>query len=163
MSPGNVISSESSCTTALFKVDRVRAALEGAEGGEGEAGAAHASVERAAGALDRALIEFNEAEEALSEAAARFDVEPGRLNEVEERLFALRAAARKHHVDVDELAELRDRLASRLDMIEHADDRLKEAEGALKAAEADYGRAAKALTAKRKSAGDTLAGAVEAL
>ncbi len=81
---------------------------------------------------------------------------------MEERLFALRAAARKHHVDVDELAELRDRLASRLDMIEHADDRLKEAEGALKAAEADYGRAAKALTAKRKSAGDTLAGAVEA-
>ena len=148
--------------TALRGLERVRAALEGAEGGEGEAGAAHASVERAAGALDRALIEFNEAEEALSEAAARFDVEPGRLNEVEERLFALRAAARKHHVDVDELAELRDRLASRLDMIEHADDRLKEAEGALKAAEADYGRAAKALTAKRKSAGDTLAGAVEA-
>lgn len=148
--------------TALRGLERVRAALEGAEGGEGEAGAAHTAVERAAGALDRALIEFNEAEEALSEAAARFDVEPGRLNEVEERLFALRAAARKHHVDVDELAELRDRLASRLDMIEHADDRLKEAEGALKAAEADYGRAAKALTAKRMSAGDTLAGAVEA-
>jgi DNA repair protein RecN (Recombination protein N) len=59
-----------------------------------------------------ALIEFNEAEEALSDAAARFDVEPGRLNEVEERLFALRAAARKHNVEVDALAELRDRLAA---------------------------------------------------
>jgi DNA repair protein RecN (Recombination protein N) len=34
-------------------------------------------------------------------------VEPGRLNEVEERLFALRAAARKHSVEVDALAELR--------------------------------------------------------
>ncbi len=148
--------------TALRGLERVRAALEDTEGGEGEAGAAHASVERAAGALDRALIEFNEAEDALSEAAARFDVEPGRLNEVEERLFALRGAARKHSVEVDELAELRDRLASRLDMIEHADDRLKEAEGALKAAEADYGRAAKALTAKRSQAGDALAKTVEA-
>lgn len=148
--------------TALRGLERVRGALGEADGAEGAAGEAQASVERAAGALDRALIEFNEAEEALSDAAARFDVEPGRLNEVEERLFALRAAARKHNVEVDELAELRDRLASRLDMIEHADDRLKEAEGALNAAQADYARAAKALTALRTKAGDALAKAVEA-
>jgi DNA repair protein RecN (Recombination protein N) len=148
--------------TALRGLERVRGALGDADGVEGAAAEAQASVERAAGALDRALIEFNEAEDALSDAAARFDVEPGRLNEVEERLFALRAAARKHSVEVDALAELRDRLASRLDMIDHADDRLKEAEGALNAAQADYARAAKALTAKRLSAGEALAKAVEA-
>lgn len=148
--------------TALRGLERVRGALQGAEAGEGEAGAAHASVERAAAALDRALIEFNEAEEALSEAAARFDVEPGRLNEVEERLFALRAAARKHNVDVDALAELTDTLAARLDMIEHADDRLKEAQAALSAADADYARAATALSAARSKAGAVLAEAVEA-
>jgi DNA repair protein RecN (Recombination protein N) len=148
--------------TALRGLERVRGALGDANGAEGAAAEAQASVERAAGALDRALIEFNEAEDALSDAAARFDVEPGRLNEVEERLFALRAAARKHSVEVDALAELRDRLVSRLDMIDHADDRLKEAEGALNAAQADYARAAKALTAKRLSAGEALAKAVEA-
>ena len=41
-------------------------------------------------------------------------MEPGRLNEVEERLFALRAAARKHHVDVDELQSTISDFKSRL-------------------------------------------------
>ncbi|MGX6647281.1 DNA repair protein RecN [Maricaulaceae bacterium MS644] len=163
--------------TALRGLERVRGAL-GAEGGaapglaSGEAepageamsgaGAARAAVERAAGALDRALIEFGEAEDALSDAAQLFEVEPGRLDAVEQRLFALRGAARKHGVEVEDLAGLRDTLADRLDMIEHADDRLKEAEAALKAAEADYAKAAGALSKMRKAAGDKLAGAVEA-
>ncbi|MEQ8406429.1 MAG: DNA repair protein RecN [Oceanicaulis sp.] len=155
--------------TALRGLERVRGAMGETEvpdeAGEGElsgAAAARAAVERAAGALDRALIEFNEAEDALTDAAQRFEVEPGRLDAVEERLFALRGAARKHSVEVDELAALRDRLAERLDMIEHADDRLKEAESALKAAQADYARTAGALTKARKAAGEKLAAAVEA-
>ncbi|MEQ8434776.1 MAG: DNA repair protein RecN [Oceanicaulis sp.] len=166
--------------TALRGLERVRGALAGegrgegaaavgAESGEPEpageamsgAGAARAAVERAAGALDRALIEFGEAEDALSDAAQLFEVEPGRLDAVEERLFALRGAARKHGVEVEDLAGLRDTLADRLDMIEHADDRLKEAQAALKAADADYARAAGALSKMRKTAGDKLAGAVE--
>lgn len=150
--------------TALRGLERVRGAL-GDHEGEGEAdsaaGAAREAVDRAAQSLDRALIEFNEAEDALGEAAQRFDVEPGRLEKVEERLFALRAAARKHNVDVDQLAIMRDQLADRLDMIEHADDRLKEAEAALRAAEADYSHAATKLTKAREKAGTALAKAVE--
>lgn len=163
--------------TALRGLERVRGALgaeglaaSGAESGDAEpageemsgAGAARAAVERAAGALDRALIEFGEAEDALSDAAQLFEVEPGRLDAVEERLFALRGAARKHGVEVEALAGLRETLAERLDMIEHADDRLKEAQAALKAADADYAKAAGALSKMRKAAGDKLAGAVEA-
>jgi DNA repair protein RecN (Recombination protein N) len=150
--------------TALRGLERVRSALgeQTGQDGEGDASVARAAVDRAAGALDRALIEFNEAEDALGEAAQRFEVEPGRLNEVEERLFALRGAARKHHVDVDQLAELRQTLADRLDLIEHADDRLNEAEAARKAAEADYADAASALTKQRQQAADALATAVEA-
>jgi DNA repair protein RecN (Recombination protein N) len=166
--------------TALRGLERVRGAL-GAEGEEADggadtdsgdaqavgeeisgAGAARAAVERAAGALDRALIEFGEAEGALSDAAQRFEVEPGRLDAVEERLFALRGAARKHAVEVEDLPGLRETLAERLDMIEHADDRLKEAQAALTAADADYAKAAGALSKMRKAAGDKLAGAVEA-
>lgn len=148
--------------TALRGLERVRGALGAGEAGEdaGDAAAARASVERAAGALDRALIEFNEAEDALAEAAQRFEVEPGRLDKVEERLFALRGEARKHSVEVDALPALREELAGRLDLIEHADDRLKEAESALKAAETDYARAAEALTKARKSAAEQLAAAV---
>lgn len=150
--------------TALRGLERVRGALGEAESGgaEGDAAAARAAVDRAAGALDRALIEFNEAEDALSEAAQRFEVEPGRLDEVEERLFALRAEARKHSVEVDALPALREELAGRLDMIEHADDRLSEAQSALRAAEADYARAARALAKARTAAGARLAKAVEA-
>ncbi len=148
--------------TALRGLERVRGALGAGEAGEetGDAAAARAAVDRAAGALDRALIEFNEAEDALAEAAQRFEVEPGRLDQVEERLFALRGEARKHSVEVDALPALRQELAGRLDMIENADDRLQEAQSALSAAEADYARAAKALTKARRSAAEALAGAV---
>ena len=47
---------------------------------------------------------------------------------------------------MENLPELRNRLAERLEAIEHAEDRLKEAGAALKAAEADYARAARSLT-----------------
>jgi len=148
--------------TALRGLERVRGALGEGEAGEdaGDAAAARASVDRAAAALDRALIEFNEAEDALAEAAQRFQVEPGRLDLVEERLFALRGEARKHSVEVDALPGLRQDLAARLDMIEHADDRLNEAASALKAAEADYARAAAALTRARTAAAEKLSAAV---
>lgn len=153
--------------SALRGLERVRDTL-GRDTGAGEgqdagsAGPARAALDRAAGALDRALIEFNEAEEALGEAGAAFDVEPGRLDRIEERLFALRAAARKHSVAVENLPALRTRLAERLDSIENADDRLKEAEAALAAAQADYAKAAKALSATRRTAAARLADQVMA-
>ncbi|MCH8490482.1 MAG: DNA repair protein RecN [Oceanicaulis sp.] len=151
-------------TTALRGLERVRGALgAGADEPElaGGAASARAAVDRAASALDRALIEFNEAEDALGDAASAFEVEPGRLNAVEERLFALRAAARRHHVEPDALPALRADLAARLDLIDHAGDRVQEAEAALKADEADYARAATALSELRQGAATRLSGAVE--
>ena len=149
---------------ALRGLERVRDAL-GAKAAdepdpESAAGGARSAVDRAAAALDRALIEFNEAEDALFEAGRAFDVEPGRLEQVEERLFALRAAARKHEVEVDALPALRDDFAKRLDAVETADDRLKEAKAALDAAERDDDAAAGALSKTRIKAGETLAEAV---
>jgi len=148
--------------TALRGLERIQSVLAGAEESKGYAGAAHTSVERAAGALDRALIEFSEAEDALGEAVTRFNIEPGQLNKVEERLFALRAAARKHNVDVDALATLTNQLTTRLDMVERVEDRVKETRAALNAAQADYVRGAKVLSCARKKAGAVLACAVEA-
>ena len=151
-------------TTALRGLERVRGALGAggdAPGETGGAASARAAVERAAGALDRALIEFNEAEDALGDAASAFEVEPGRLNAVEERLFALRAAARRHHVEPDALPALRADLAARLDLIDHAGDRVQEAEAALKAAQSDYARAATALSELRQGAAMRLSAAVE--
>lgn len=149
--------------TALRGLERVRDALGGTdEGADGTAAAARAALDRAASAIERALIEFNEAETALDEAGTAFDVQPGRLEAVEQRLFALRAAARKHEVAEDKLAALITDLAGRLDAIEHADDRLKEAEAAFDAARADYAKTARALTKARERAGVDLAVAVMA-
>ncbi|HAQ36847.1 MAG: DNA repair protein RecN [Maricaulis sp.] len=146
--------------SALRTLERVADQIGQAE--EGAAGEARTALTRATGALDRALIEFSEAEDALSDAAGSFEVEPGRLNQVEERLFALRAAARKHEVTIDELAALRGDLADRLDAIENAEGRLDEARKALTAAEAAYDKAASSLTRSREKAGDALAKAIMA-
>ncbi len=57
-------------------------------------------------ALDRALLELQEAHEQIAELSQNLEFDPMRLDTVEERLFSLRAAARKHGVMVDELPEL---------------------------------------------------------
>ena len=99
---------------------------------------ASAAVDRAASALDRAIIEFNEAESGLDEAAGAFEVEPGALDRAEERLFALRAAARKHGVEVDDLAALKERLAGELaDAVNNRGTAVKKREDTHKMAEAN--------------------------
>ena len=54
--------------------------------------------------LERAVIEANEARAALDMAAAACEFSPAALEASETRLFALRAAGRKHDVDPDQLA-----------------------------------------------------------
>jgi DNA repair protein RecN (Recombination protein N) len=139
---------------AVRGLERVRDQI--GEGG----GAASEALDRASAAIDRALIEFTEAGDALSDAARAFEVEPGQLESVEERLFALRALARKHEVDVDDLPELQIRFAEQLDAIENAGERIAEAEKSVQAAEALYRDAAGALTRSRDSAAQKLAAAV---
>ncbi|WP_138511536.1 DNA repair protein RecN [Maricaulis alexandrii] len=145
---------EGRLNAALRGLERVRSHIGDGGGAAGEA------LERASGAIDRALIEFTEAEDALSDAAQAFDVEPGQLDAVEERLFALRGLARKHNVDVDDLAALHGRLAEQLDAIENAADRIAEAERAMSAARARYDDAAHALSRSRTRAAENLAEAV---
>lgn len=147
---------------ALKGLERVRASL-GADAAADSAQAnAVSALDRASGALERALIEFDEAESALIDAASAFEVEPGALERAEERLFALRALARKHQVEVDALPSLRAEFADRLDAVADGEGREREAEAALKAAEADYARAASALSEARKTQGEKLAAAVMA-
>ena len=68
----------------------------------------------AAEAVDRALVEATEAVAAVDQAADAFDFDPGRLDKTEERLFALRAAARRLNVAVETLPVERRRIADPL-------------------------------------------------
>ncbi len=116
---------------------------------------------RAAGeALERALIEAGEARGALEATTASCDYSPAALEASEARLFALRAAARKHDVAADQLPALRRRLRMQLEEIEQSDGALAATLAAEAKARASYVAAAGRLSALREAAGKKLAKAV---
>jgi DNA repair protein RecN (Recombination protein N) len=137
---------------------RDRATAGGASADGREVGAILAAIE----AASRALSELAEAEAAVDGAAQAFDFEPDRLEKVEERLFALRAMARKLALPVEALPTARAEMAQRLLAIESGEEALAKANAAAGKAKAAYVAAASALTAARRAAGDRLAAAVGA-
>lgn len=114
----------------------------------------------AAEAVDRALVEAAEAVAAVDAAADAFDFEPGRLDKAEERLFALRAAARRLNTTVDALPDLRVRLREQLRLIEDGADALTQARRAAAEAAEAYDVAAALLSSGREAAAERLAVAV---
>jgi DNA repair protein RecN (Recombination protein N) len=74
--------------------------------------------------LERASIEATEAVAALEEATQGIQHDPARLEHTDERLSALRAAARKHQCTIDQLSGLKDRLTKRLQAIDGSADHI---------------------------------------
>jgi DNA repair protein RecN (Recombination protein N) len=117
---------------------------EGAEGTLSEAlswlgpaaGKADGLLDAPIEAVDRAMVELTEAQRGVEEALERLSFDPGRLEAVEERLFAIRALARKHRVTPDNLPGLAAEFARRLDEIDVGATRI----AALEAAAAEAGR-----------------------
>jgi DNA repair protein RecN (Recombination protein N) len=128
--------------------------------GQGAASELALRMRTACEALERALIEAGEARSALNAAASACEFSPAALEASETRLFALRAAGRKHDVDPDQLVGLRKRLRLQLDEIEHSDGALAAAIEAETLARAAYDGASGKLTAKREAAAKELAKAV---
>ncbi|HVZ28868.1 MAG TPA: DNA repair protein RecN [Asticcacaulis sp.] len=116
----------------------------------------------AADALDRTLIAADEALALMDQAADSLDVEPGQLDRTEERLFALRAMARKLGVLVDDLPKERVRIARSLSQIEDLDQHLARLDKAIDQAQLAFNTAVLYLRAKREQAGEALAAAVMA-
>ncbi|MCH8038198.1 MAG: helix-turn-helix domain-containing protein [Proteobacteria bacterium] len=103
-------------------------------------------------ALTRAQSEATEADALLESTAAGLDVDPKSLEQAEERLFALRAVARKHSTDIDRLAALADAFAAKVKEIDDGGARVAELKAAEKAARKSYEAAAARLSAARKKA-----------
>jgi DNA repair protein RecN (Recombination protein N) len=114
----------------------------------------------AAAALERAAMETADALAEIRDAAASLTGEPGRLQGVEDRLFGLRALARKHGVPADELARHGADLAARLAAIEETDAELARLAKAVAAAWDAYDRAAARLGASRAKAARRLEAAM---
>ncbi|WP_395672265.1 DNA repair protein RecN [Phenylobacterium sp.] len=145
---------------ALRAVDRARERALNA--GAGEDGTAVRRLSEASAALDRALVEAQEAEAAVEACAEAFDFEPSRLEKAEERLFDLRGLARKLNVTVTDLPAVRRQFAERLRAAETSGDTLIAAEKAQAEAREAYLAAAAALSAARRAAGERLSAAVMA-
>ena len=111
-------------------------------------------------ALDAALSALQQAEAVLAAAVEAVKIDPRELERSEERLFALRAASRKHAVPVAELADLTDRLSADLSALDSGQERLKALESETRAALDAYRTSAAALSAARERAGGLLAQAV---
>jgi len=111
-------------------------------------------------ALDRAEEALAEAETLLSRLAHDAEADPRRLEQTEERLFALRAAARKHNIAVVELPSLLSQLRARLAALDTSTAEIATLEQATREARAAYVEAAKSLSTARKSAAGKLERAV---
>ena len=112
--------------------------------------------------LDASLEALERTGEALETIKREMDFDPDELNEVEERLFALRGIARKHSVTPDALGEV---LTHYKDALQDLQDgatellRLTEVRDAVRRA---YDEAATELSARRQTAGGALEAAVNA-
>ena len=122
--------------------------------------AEHSTLAEALAALDRAVIEAGEAEEKLQAAAEALEFDPHALDTAETRLFELRALARKHRCEVDDLPDKTREFRSALASIEGGEAELDALESEAKAAGERYRHAAEALHALRQSAALRLDAAV---
>ncbi len=156
-------------------VGDIRRAAEvlGPEGAEGALGDGlrwlEAVASEAEGLLDeplaaslRALNELSEASSGIERCLETMRFNPAELEETEERLFALRALARKHGVSPEELPPLAEALREKLSALDAGDAHLRDLQAALRAAKDDYEGAAQALTERRLAAAQALDTAVQA-
>lgn len=157
---------------AKVRADVARAvqalSLQGAEGAMRDAqrwleDAADRAAEALEGRLDapleslgRATIELAEAQAGVERALEALDLDPAELERVEERLFAIRALARKHSVTADDLGTLAQDLRARLAALDGSARDMAALEQAETAAQATHRKLSAELTALRSAAATRL-------
>src|SRR5262249_12797090 len=119
-------------------------------------------VEPAVKSLDAALHALEDARGHPETAVRAADPDPPRVERIEGRLFALRAAGRKYNVGVDDLAALAGRYGADLAALDAGAQDLGRLEGRARDAEAHYRARASGLSAARRRAGAKLDKAVTA-
>ena len=114
------------------------------------------SADPALAALERAEEALAEAETILTRMIADADVDPRLLEQAEERLFGLRASARKHGVAVADLPGLLDSLSARLAALQSGAAEISALELAAQDGKDHYIQVAAALSVARTSAAGRL-------
>ena len=122
-------------------------------------GAGYLLADRLTGALDalaRTRAELGEAQASLEALLDALIFDGHEMERVEERLFAIRALARKHNVLPDELSGLAQVLVARLEELDAGADATQRLSEALELARGDYARAAGVLTKLRRASAKKL-------
>jgi DNA repair protein RecN (Recombination protein N) len=157
-----------------IRADIVRAhvalADDGAEGAmrdamrwlEGAADRADGRLEGALAALNRALTELGDAQQGVEDTLRALHFNPTDLETLEERLFAIRALARKHGVLADDLGAYADDLRSRLVAVDGGAAGIAALHTQVAQAEATYAAQARHVSALRADAGGKLDAAMAA-
>ncbi len=157
-------------------MQEAEAALLGGDKGGGIEARLRTSLRALERVADKAAGQFDEAMQAgeaaldqvarfaqeLEQAGRRLDLDPQRLERVEERLFALRGAARKHGVAVTDLPRLAEDFAERLALIDNQAASLGKLRQIADAARAAFAKQAETLSAARRKAAARLDKAVAA-
>lgn len=112
--------------------------------------------------LDGARDALQEASRALQRYASRIDLDPERLQQVEDRLVALERLMRKHGTDISGLLATQKALADEAEELANRDQRAAELDSELQQRAVEAVEAARALSAARHQAASELDAAVRA-
>ena len=119
---------------------------------DGVADRAEGQLDAPLAALGRAQIELGEAQAGVEVALAALDFDQGELERVEERLFAIRALARKHGVAADDLGRFAQDLRRRLQAIDGGAAGMAKLQDTVRRSEAGFQAEAVRVTAARRTA-----------
>lgn len=111
-------------------------------------------------ALERAQLEVQEVTSQLERLRETALYDPAKLEQIEERLFALKAAARKHQVSIAELPALLAEVEGKLDIAEGAQAEMKTVEQRVSVTRTAYMVEARALAEARGKAAQKLQSAL---
>ena len=100
--------------------------------------------------LESALPLVQDAVTSLRHYKSRYDLDPRRLDHVEERLDLIRRLEKKYGVGIKGILEYRDNAANELDRLAFSDERVKELHSLLTAKEKELYECAARLSTKRK-------------
>ena len=140
-------------------IDKAHSALghDGAEGRMGDAirwlegvsEQAEGQLDSSIEALERAMVELGEATDGIAVALDTLSFNPSDLEDTEERLFAIRALARKHDVLPDDLSTFAEGLRTRLITLDASSADLGDMRKVVQGAEIKYQKDAQVLSDAR--------------
>lgn len=129
---------------------------------DGAAVRAEGALEAPMAALGRAMVELDDAMTGVADAIDTMSFNPVELEDTEERLFAIRALARKHEVAPDDLAGFAGTLRGKLDALDAGEAAEATLRAAVLEAENAYDANAETLRVARTKAARKLDKAVSA-